>query len=64
MKCKDCTYYIDKYCRYFKREIKKKKSCFMYQEKISSAVKNSFKFLNERGWGVMCVKNKKLPSGH
>lgn len=51
MKCSNCSMFdnTEKYCRYFKREIKKKKSCFMYQEKISSAVKNSFKFLNERG---------------
>ena len=48
-KCKTCKYNNDKYCMYFKQEIKVKKSCWAFEEKVASAFKNSFKFLNERG---------------
>ena len=41
-KCKNCKYNVDKYCMYFKQEIRVKKSCWAFEDKIERLVKNEF----------------------
>jgi len=48
MKCKNCKYNEDKFCKYFKQYIKVKKSCWAFEDKINNAIMSSFKFLEGR----------------